>query len=62
MTLANPAWQMPGQGWWQVLDLAVALVLCSAIGLERELRYRDAGLRTMTLVGIAAALFTLLSK
>lgn len=62
MILANPAWQVPGQGWWQVLNLVVALVLCSAIGLERELRYRDAGLRTQTLVGVAAALFTLVSK
>lgn len=59
---ANPAWQVPGQGWWQVLNLVVALVLCGTIGLERELRYRDAGLRTQTLVGVAAALFMLVSK
>lgn len=62
MNVVNPAWQGPGQGWWQLLDIGVALVLCAAIGLERELRHRDAGLRTQTLVGIAAALFMLVSK
>ncbi|MQA02040.1 MAG: MgtC/SapB family protein [Streptosporangiales bacterium] len=62
MTWANPAWQVGGQGWWQLLNLLVAAVLCLTIGLERELRYRDAGLRTQTLVGLGSALFTLLSK
>ena len=51
-----------GQGWLQVGELAVALGLSAAIGLEREVRQKDAGLRTHTLVGIGAALFMLISK
>ncbi|GGO22136.1 MgtC/SapB family protein [Microbispora bryophytorum] len=49
--------------WWQpAVDLAIALVLSAAIGLEREIRQKSAGLRTHTLVGFGAALFMLVSK
>lgn len=41
--------------------LGLALVLCGAIGLEREIRGQVAGLRTHVLVGMGAALFTLIS-
>ncbi len=41
--------------------LLVAAALCGAIGLERELRERAAGLRTHMLVGVGSALFTLVS-
>src|SRR5579859_2051895 len=51
-----------GQGWHQAAELGVALLLSAAIGLEREVRQKDAGLRTHTLVGIGAALFVLISK
>lgn len=51
-----------GQGWRQAGELGVALLLSGAIGLERELRHKDAGLRTHTLVGVGAALFMLVSK
>ena len=51
-----------GQGWTQIIELATALVLCSLIGLERELKQKSAGLRTLTLVGLGAALFLLISK
>ncbi|GAA4204310.1 MgtC/SapB family protein [Actinocatenispora rupis] len=51
-----------GQGWTQVGELALALLLCSAIGLERELAQKSAGLRTHTLVGVGAALIMLISK
>jgi putative Mg2+ transporter-C (MgtC) family protein len=51
-----------GSGSAQAVDLIVALVLSSAIGVERELRQRSAGLRTHTLVGIGSALFMLISK
>jgi len=44
------------------LLLGVALVLSAAIGLERQLRAKSAGLRTHTLVGVGAALFMLVSK
>ena len=44
--------------WWDVLvRLVVAAGLTGAIGLERELRERAAGLRTHMLVGIGAALY-----
>ena len=42
--------------------LGLALVLSSAIGLERELRLKSAGLRTYTLVGLGSALFMMISK
>ena len=51
-----------GQGWRQAGELGGALVLSAAIGLEREIRQKDAGLRTHTLVGVGAALFMLVSK
>lgn len=50
------------EGWAQVAELGVALVLSAAIGLEREIRQKSAGLRTHTLVGVGAALFMLVSK
>jgi putative Mg2+ transporter-C (MgtC) family protein len=42
--------------------LAVAFVLSSIIGFEREIRQRSAGLKTHTLVGVGAALFTLAGR
>jgi hypothetical protein len=42
-----------------LLRLGVVLVLCGAIGLEREARDDVAGLRTHVTVGLGAALFTL---
>jgi putative Mg2+ transporter-C (MgtC) family protein len=53
---------LDGQGWRQAGELGMALLLSAAIGLEREIRQKDAGLRTHTLVGIGAALFMLISK
>ncbi|MEU7579802.1 MgtC/SapB family protein [Streptomyces sp. NPDC041068] len=51
-----------GQGWTQLAEFGVALVLSGAIGVEREIRQKAAGLRTYTTVGVGAALFTLVSK
>jgi putative Mg2+ transporter-C (MgtC) family protein len=51
-----------GQGWTQLGELLLALVLSATIGLERGLRNKDAGLRTHTLVGVGSALFMLVSK
>lgn len=49
-------------GWPDVLlRLFVAAVLGGAVGLERELRERQAGLRTHLVVCVGAALFTLVS-
>ena len=53
---------MPDVGTWDVLlRLVVAAALGGAIGLERELRDREAGLRTHLLVSVGAALFTMVS-
>src|SRR3984885_7355187 len=51
-----------GQGLKQLLELGTAFLLSAAIGLEREVRHKSAGLRTYTLVGTTAALFLLVSK
>jgi len=51
-----------GQGWLQLFELAVALVLSALIGLERELRQKSAGLRTHALIGFSSALIMLVSK
>src|SRR5580698_9386064 len=51
-----------GQTWLQVAELGLAFVLSALIGLEREIRQKSAGLRTHTLVGVAAALIMLISK
>jgi putative Mg2+ transporter-C (MgtC) family protein len=42
--------------------LLLAFALSSLIGFERELRQKSAGLRTHTLVGVGAALFTLAGR
>ena len=53
---------MPDIGLAEVaLRLALAAVLGGAVGLERELREREAGLRTHLLVSLGAAAFTLVS-
>jgi putative Mg2+ transporter-C (MgtC) family protein len=44
-----------------VLRIVLAAALGGAIGLERELREREAGLRTHLLVSVGAALFTMVS-
>ena len=43
-------------------NIAVAFMLGLAIGLERELRHHEAGLRTNALVALGAALFVSLSR
>jgi putative Mg2+ transporter-C (MgtC) family protein len=53
---------LDGEGWRQIGELMLALLLSSMIGLEREVRQKSAGLRTHTLVGVGAALFMLISK
>ncbi len=56
------ATESQGQTLVQLAQLALALLLSSLIGLEREFRMKSAGLRTHTLVGVAAALIMLVSK
>jgi putative Mg2+ transporter-C (MgtC) family protein len=53
---------IPSLHWAEVLlRLTVAAALGGAIGFERELREREAGLRTHLLVSVGAALFTIVS-
>lgn len=60
--VAVPVGPLVGQGWLQAGELGAALVLSACIGVEREIHQKNAGLRTHTLVGLGAALFTLVSK
>jgi putative Mg2+ transporter-C (MgtC) family protein len=47
-------------GWQELLlRLGVAALMGAAVGLDRELRHKPTGLRTVTLVAVGAALFTL---
>ncbi len=45
-----------------VFKLSLAVVLGGIIGIERELRSKSAGFRTMILICLGAALFTILSQ
>ncbi|MFZ0668607.1 MAG: MgtC/SapB family protein [Acidimicrobiales bacterium] len=56
------ATSLAGEGWKQIGELGLALLLSALIGIEREIRQKSAGLRTHTLVGVGAALFMLISK
>ncbi|WP_344084004.1 MgtC/SapB family protein [Luedemannella helvata] len=60
--MAGVAMSLAGQGWTQLGELGLALLLSAAIGMEREARQKSAGLRTTTLVGLGAALIMLISK
>ncbi len=51
-----------GQGLRQFIELGIAFLLSAAVGLEREIRQKSAGLRTYTVIGTSAALFLLISK
>ena len=46
-------------GWEAVLRLVVATGLGAAVGIERELREREAGIRTHLLVSLGSCLFTI---
>jgi putative Mg2+ transporter-C (MgtC) family protein len=53
---------LPELTWAEILlRVGLAAVLGGAIGFERELREREAGLRTHLLVSVGAALFTMVS-
>ena len=41
--------------------LAATFVLCSLIGIERQVRQKSAGYRTHVLVGLGSCAFTLVS-
>ena len=46
-------------GWEALLRLAAAAGLGAAVGIERELREREAGIRTHLLVSLGSCLFTI---
>jgi putative Mg2+ transporter-C (MgtC) family protein len=48
-------------GWDALVRLAMACGLGAAIGMEREIRDREAGIRTHLLVSLGSALFTIVS-
>lgn len=51
------------QRWgWQLLCLLIAVVLSTTVGVERQAKHKDAGIRTHALVGLGSALFVILSK
>jgi putative Mg2+ transporter-C (MgtC) family protein len=53
---------IPSLSTWEALvRLVLAAGLGAAVGLERELREREAGLRTHLLVSLGSALFTIVS-
>ncbi|MBM6399205.1 MgtC/SapB family protein [Phycicoccus sonneratiae] len=62
MATADRLLDLSGQGWVQVAELAAALLLSLAIGFERQVQQKSAGLRTYTLVGTGSALWVLVSK
>ena len=54
--------EVPSLSWGEeILRLVVAAGLGGAVGLERELREREAGFRTHMLVSVGSALFTIAS-
>jgi putative Mg2+ transporter-C (MgtC) family protein len=58
--LQAAASQLPTLNWDEsLLRLALAALLGGLIGVERELREREAGLRTHLLVSLGSALFTI---
>ena len=59
--MALAAGAATGQTWMQIGELGLAFLLAALIGLERELRQKSAGLRTLTIVGFASALFIQIS-
>jgi putative Mg2+ transporter-C (MgtC) family protein len=53
---------IPSLSWEEaLLRLVIAAALGGAVGLEREFREREAGLRTHLLVSVGSALFTIVS-
>src|SRR5213592_181273 len=48
-------------GWDALLRLVVAAGLGAAVGVEREVREREAGIRTHLLVSLGSCLFTIVS-
>ena len=48
-------------GWNEIIRLLFAVFIGGLIGIERELHYKAAGFRTMMLICVGSALFTMFS-
>ena len=59
----NDSWIVALQNWgiMEMVQVSLAALLASIIGLERETHGHSAGLRTTMLIGIGSCLFTTLS-
>jgi putative Mg2+ transporter-C (MgtC) family protein len=55
-------WPISSTASSSLLKLVVAVILGGAIGLERELKHRPTGLRTVMFICFGSAMFTLLSE
>ena len=63
----DPSYSLPKGEWHYgnlilcLIALILSIILCGAIGLEREKRGRSAGLRTHLLVGVGSAIIMVIS-
>ena len=55
--MVDPIFQL-----WTLLDLLLSVLLGFFIGFERKMRYKEAGIRTHTIVCVGAALMMIVSK
>lgn len=58
LAVAGPSIEL----WEASVRLVMAMALAGAVGVERELRDQEAGLRTHILVGVGAALFVIVGN
>ena len=58
-TGSDLAWLLDASIW---VRLAVAMLCGIACGLEREIHHREAGLRTMMLISLGAALYVMIGE
>ncbi len=54
-------WDAWATAWHESVLLGIALVLCSLVGLERQVHQKSAGYRTHVIVGLGSCGFTLVS-
>lgn len=47
---------------WFLLRIGIALILGFAIGLERKMRYKEAGIKTHAIVSVGSCLMMVVSK
>lgn len=59
--LSNDWWRLVPAPWLQIVLALVAVVCGAVVGVERERREKPAGLRTLVLVCLGSAVFTMVS-